>query len=365
MTKKTFTGALMTLFMCFVLASCGSGESPKQHEHSYETRVIQPTCTEQGYTLHTCVDGDHSYKDNYTNPLGHNFTEKTDGWYCSRCNKAESDGFTFKDATMDGESCYAITGANASVVVNGVLNIPHKYNSKNVRALMTYSFSGIASSVKKMLVHSNIKNIYSYLWNGTSIWTPDLEFECPIEEVIFDSSCSGMRVESNAFYNCKKLTKVNVSKGMIKYIPCDAVTSSAGSSAEYLFYKTPYFNNNANIKNGLYYIADLLLHADLTKVGENVTIDDGTVAVNACTLIKGTGIKTLVIPKSVGSIGISAFKNCSNLETITYKGTVSDFNKMSIAEGAFSGIKAKKVTCTDGDVTSYTLPNGYTVQIGG
>ena len=40
------------------------------HEHSYTAVVTAPTCTEKGYTTHTCACGD-SYVDTYTNALGH------------------------------------------------------------------------------------------------------------------------------------------------------------------------------------------------------------------------------------------------------------------------------------------------------
>ena len=38
--------------------------------HNYDTVVTAPTCMEQGYTTHTCVCG-HSYTDAYTDPTGH------------------------------------------------------------------------------------------------------------------------------------------------------------------------------------------------------------------------------------------------------------------------------------------------------
>lgn len=45
------------------------------HVHQYiQDAVIIPTCTEQGYTTHTCVCGD-SYVDNYTEALGHRFVD--------------------------------------------------------------------------------------------------------------------------------------------------------------------------------------------------------------------------------------------------------------------------------------------------
>ena len=40
------------------------------HEHSYTAVVTPPTCTERGYTTHTCSCG-HSYVDTYTDALGH------------------------------------------------------------------------------------------------------------------------------------------------------------------------------------------------------------------------------------------------------------------------------------------------------
>ena len=42
----------------------------QEHEHSYTAVVTAPTCTEKGYTTHTCSCGD-SYVDTYTDALGH------------------------------------------------------------------------------------------------------------------------------------------------------------------------------------------------------------------------------------------------------------------------------------------------------
>ena len=43
--------------------------------HNYTAKVVAPTCTEKGYTLHTCKNCNDSYKDTYTNATGHNFGE--------------------------------------------------------------------------------------------------------------------------------------------------------------------------------------------------------------------------------------------------------------------------------------------------
>ena len=47
----------------------------KPHEHAYTETVTAPTCTEQGYTTHTCEKCGNSYVDTYTDALGHEFGE--------------------------------------------------------------------------------------------------------------------------------------------------------------------------------------------------------------------------------------------------------------------------------------------------
>ena len=368
MKRKIFS--VFSLLLCYFavfLTGCGQSNSEYDvsppHTHSYTTTIIAPTCTEQGYTLHSCINGDDSYKDTFKNPLGHTYVEGARNYYCSRCQVSEAASFTFKQATMDGESCYVITNANSSAVVNGKLEVPRKYESLPVRGIMTYSFSGVAKQVKTLVIHDNIKNIYSYLWNGTSIWNADLESTSSLETIIFDNTFSDMRIESNAFYNCVNLRNVNITKGMIRYIPCDAVTTLNGGNAEYLFYKTPFFKNNATVKNGLYYVADLLLHADMNEIDSDIVIENGTIAVNASLLYNGTFITSVTIPKTVKSIGEKTFNGCSNLETITFNGTIAEFEQITIGASAFSNLKTNKIICSDGEVKGYRY-NGYYYAIG-
>ena len=72
------------------------------HEHSYKAVVTAPTCTEKGYTTHTCACGD-SYVDTYTDALGHAWdngkvtkqpTETETGtktFTCTRCGEAKTE----------------------------------------------------------------------------------------------------------------------------------------------------------------------------------------------------------------------------------------------------------------------------------
>ena len=72
------------------------------HEHSYTAVVTAPTCTEKGYTTHTCSCG-HSYVDTYTDALGHAWdngkvtkepTETETGiktYTCTRCGETKTE----------------------------------------------------------------------------------------------------------------------------------------------------------------------------------------------------------------------------------------------------------------------------------
>ena len=62
--------AINTKYASYSSSSYASFRCVEAHEHSYTAVVTPPTCTEKGYTTHTCSCGD-SYVDTYTNALGH------------------------------------------------------------------------------------------------------------------------------------------------------------------------------------------------------------------------------------------------------------------------------------------------------
>ena len=55
-------------------------------EHSYTSEITDPTCTDAGYTTHSCTKCDYSYTDTNVDALGHSFVGDT----CSRCGAKKS-----------------------------------------------------------------------------------------------------------------------------------------------------------------------------------------------------------------------------------------------------------------------------------
>ena len=108
------------------------------HEHSYKDIVTAPTCTEKGYTTHTCACGD-SYVDTYVDALGHAWdngkvtkepTETETGvktFTCTRCGETKTEvipaggcpsaGFT----DVPGEDNWAHAGIDYCIA-NGLMS---------------------------------------------------------------------------------------------------------------------------------------------------------------------------------------------------------------------------------------------------
>ena len=67
------------------------------HEHSYLVNTVKPTCTQQGYTKHTCSCG-HSYTNNYVIPTEH----KWGSWTVTVNATTSSEGKKTQKCTVCG-----------------------------------------------------------------------------------------------------------------------------------------------------------------------------------------------------------------------------------------------------------------------
>ncbi len=85
-------------------------------EHSWQTTVTSPTCTERGYTNYHCTKCSRDYNDNFTDALGHDFTKKsideehlvsaatctTPAIYKYDCSRCSETGGTFENGDALG-----------------------------------------------------------------------------------------------------------------------------------------------------------------------------------------------------------------------------------------------------------------------
>ena len=94
--------AINTKYASYSSSSYASFRCVEAHEHSYTAVVTPPTCTEKGYTTHTCSCGD-SYVDTYVDALGHAWDSGTvtkqptatetgvRTYTCTRCHETKTE----------------------------------------------------------------------------------------------------------------------------------------------------------------------------------------------------------------------------------------------------------------------------------
>ena len=104
--------------------------------HSYKAVVVAPTCTEQGYTTHTCHCGD-SYTDSHVDALGHSYSE----WLESKDPTCTAVG----EERRDCERCdhfetreIKATGHNYEAVVTAPTCTEHGYTTHTCHCGDTY-----------------------------------------------------------------------------------------------------------------------------------------------------------------------------------------------------------------------------------
>ena len=95
--------------------------------HSYTSKVTAPTCTAQGYTTYTCSRCADSYKDTYTDAIGHNYTYtdcgETHEGVCENCSNKVTESHNYSDGNC---ICGAIE--ITAPITDTVITISHSLN---------------------------------------------------------------------------------------------------------------------------------------------------------------------------------------------------------------------------------------------
>ena len=160
-TKPTYTENGVKTFTCH---NCGDTytESIPALGYTYNETVVAPTCTEDGYTMHECVeDATKSFKDNIVPALGHEYKEVTTpatckdagsvDKVCERCNDKQhvrdipvneehqwDEGVITKEptATEPGIKTYTCTVCN-------------KTKTESIATVHVHEYTGLGEIVKE------------------------------------------------------------------------------------------------------------------------------------------------------------------------------------------------------------------------
>ena len=144
-------------------------------------------------------------------------------------------------------------------------------------------------------------------------------------------------IGENAFFDCKSLTTITLPNSVKRikmgaFIFCSSLKS-------------------ITIPNSVTTIEDnaFLCCSKLTSI----TIGNSVKSIGYCAFENCESLTEITLPNSVKSLGYYIFGNCFSLETISYNGTRDKWKKVkkdTLDDKWNSGIPAKFVHCTDGDM---------------
>ena len=120
--------------------------------HDYDAAVTAPTCTDEGYTTHTCIGCGDSYVDTKVPANGHSYTDDLDA-ECNECGDVREVEKAFElnvNLTLGSEirlNFYAPVGGNVTAIaVNGNALTAEGTVTIGGKTYTVYSFYGIAPS---------------------------------------------------------------------------------------------------------------------------------------------------------------------------------------------------------------------------
>ncbi len=169
------------------------------------------------------------------------------------------------------------------------------------------------SSIERVTISDSVSSISIFSF-----------FDCDsLEEIVLSDGLE--RIENSAFYSCDNLQSINIP---------DSVTSidSGAFGGSKLMYITVEANNQyySSDENGVLFNKNKteLIQYPEGKTETSYIIPDGVTTI--CGFGGSNNLTSITIPKSVTTIGNSAFRSCYSLTDVYYSSTEDDWNKISI-----------------------------------
>ena len=296
--------------LCHIILERGSLEGG----HNYESTVVPPTASAQGYTQHVCTRCNDTYNDTFVPARG--FT-----------------GLAYV-VNDDGKTC-TITGLG--IVTDTEITIPVQIDGYKVTAIGEKAFAE-CSELTKISLQDSIVSI------GT-----------------------------RAFYKCAKLTEITIPTSVISigtqiFYGCDSLTT-VYYNGQYGNAENPFLSSKnletvvfggANIPAYVAYdvktLKTVIILDSVKSIGSysfqncsnltNITIGNSVAKINSYAFDGCISLTNITIPNSATNIGPYAFASCISLTNITIPDKVT-----SIGSHAFAWCRG---------LTSVTIGNGVT-----
>ena len=315
--------------------------------HNHSAVVTPPTCTEQGYTTHTCECGD-SYIDTYVDALGHDEIEHDAqeqtctevGWdayvTCSRCDYS-----TYNEIPATGHSHTSVVTPPTCTEQGYTTHTCHcgdTYVDTYVDAL-GHSHSAVVTeptcTERGFTTHTcacGDSYVDTYV-NATGV--------CNFQQSNTCEGC-GKNIADVAVkaYDMSATADGDVMGYIVRRLDgkCDAYIKGTGAMKDYTFSNAPFDDYH------IYTFVNAYIGGDITSIGEvafsncngltNVIFgeDSQLTSIGEYAFFNCKGLTNITIPDNVTSIGNHAFSRCSSLTSITIPDSVTSIENMAFSE---------------------------------
>ncbi len=289
-----------------------SGELP--HEHSYTMLITAPTCTEKGYTTHTCTCGS-SYFDHETKALGHKYTT-----YVSDKNAT---------CTADGTKTAACDncGKEFDTVADTGSRLGHKYTTyvSDKNATCT------ADGTKTAACDNCGKEFDTVADTGSKLghrYDNNCDAACNL--------CGQTRTPSAHIYGsddvCTVCGGARVTEGLAFTLNSNKLSYSVSGIGQATDFKIvipseylslPVTAISPSAFAGERWFTDVIIPDSVTSIGQNafyectglvnVTLGNGVTSIGENAFYHCTGLKDIKVGTALSHIGVDAFKECTGL----------------------------------------------------
>lgn len=381
--KKKIIVVLFAAVFCCSLAAGLTACKKISHEHTYETEVVAPTCTEQGYTLHTCTGCGDSYKDTYVSALGHSYGEPSWAWSEDYTNATAT--FT---CTNDSEHVNTLTATVTDEVTTPVTCTTD--GEKDYTATVTFNnqtYTDVKTVTVEKTGHSisgnSCVNCGQPASEGLDMVFSEGEYTvsgigtCTDTEILIPTTYNGLpvvSVEASAFLNNTAITSVVLPDGIT------SIGENAFNGCESLTSVT--FGKNSQLSsigpgafNYCYSLESITIPESVTNIGSeafnyccglrSVTFGENSqlTSIGDYAFLGCYSLESITIPASVTSIGEWAFVECYRLVEVW------NLSKLNITAGSedngYVGYYAKRVETEPSESYVYTDENGYVIYYDG
>jgi len=354
--------------------NCGKTHTiDEEHVHDYKETVINPTCTEQGYTLHKCSCED-SYKDTYVKKLDHSFTSyasnndatcEKNGTETAKCDGCEAtDTREVANSKLDHSFTSYASNNNATCEKNGTetakcdgceaTDTREVANSKLSHSFTSYVSNGDGTKTAKCDGCDKTDTIDEY--DFATIFTVNSTGETvtgltalgkTLSSITIPAKINGISItaiDGLSFAYCENLEEILIGKnvtaiGTEAFYCCDNLRNI----------KVGDDNGNYKAIDGNLYTKDgkALIQYAIGKTDNAFTVPAGTERICEGAFYNCRNLKSVVISDSVIAIENDAFGVCENLESVKIGNGVA-----AIGDKAFSScISLQKAVIGSGVVS--------------